>query len=205
VTDERLISPAAERNLLPIAAALAPRLPGRGLVLELASGTGQHAVAFAERFPALRWLPSDCDPRALASIRARRSDAGLANLLTPLPIDLAGEGWWHDLPEPPAAAFAANVTHISPWPTTQGLVAGVAAALRSEACLFLYGPFFERNKETAPSNLAFDRSLRQQDPAWGLREADAIDCLAEAAGLMAVERLGLPANNLMLCYRKEPA
>jgi len=202
MTSVPLTSAAAFRNLPPLIEALAPRLPESGLVLELASGAGQHAAAFSRRFPALRWQPSDRDPTALASIAAWREEAGQQNLLPPLGIDLAGDAWWRAVAEPPAAAFAANVTHIAPWTVSVGLLGGLGQVLPAGAQLFLYGPFLEAGRETAASNLAFDRSLRQQDPAWGLRAAEDLDRVAVEQGLEPVERVQMPSNNLLLIYRR---
>ncbi len=199
--DSKLSSSAAVRNTQPLIEALAPRLPAQGLVLELASGPGQHAAAFAERFPHLDWQPSDADPLALASITAWRADAALANLREPLALDLAVERWWQAVTVRPDAAVAVNVTHIAPWRVTEGLFAGVAALLPKSARFHLYGPFFEEGVQPAPSNLSFDRSLGAQDPAWGLRRVEDLEGLAARLGLAAEERLRMPANNLFLSFR----
>lgn len=199
---EALTSPAASRNLPPLIEALAPRLPAEGSVLELASGPGQHAVALAERFPTLTWQPSDVDPRALASIEAWRGSAALANLKAPRALDLAAADWWREIETAPDAALALNVTHIAPWPVTENLLTGLAHLMPVGASFFLYGPFLQEGVETAPSNLAFDRSLRAQNPAWGLRSAEALDGVARAGGLAPVERVAMPANNLLLVFRR---
>lgn len=199
--DQKLSSPAAERNLPHIVEALSPRLPSSGTVLELASGPGQHATAFAERFPALSWRPSDADERALASIAAYRADAGLENLLEPLSLDMMLPAWWQAVPEVPAAAFSANMTHISPWAATQGLFTGLGKLLPPAAPLFIYGPYLQAEVETAASNLSFDESLRMRNPEWGIRSLEAMDRLAEEQGFLAEQRLAMPANNLFLVYR----
>ena len=197
-----LTSPAADRNLPPLVEALAPRLPAAGLVLELASGAGQHAAAFARAFPRLSWQPSDRDPAGLASIEAWRRQEGLANLRPALALDLAAPDWLRRLAERPAAAFAANVTHIAPWAVSQGLLAGLGRLLPEDGRFFLYGPFLEAGRPTAPSNQAFDRDLRRRDAAWGLRSLEALDAAAAACGLERAERLEMPANNLLLAYRR---
>lgn len=192
-------APATLRNAEPIRAALASILPASGLVLEIASGTGEHAVHFARSFSALDWQPSDVSDAALASISAWRQEAGLANLLPPIRIDLVAGDW------PIARAdaiFCANMSHIAPWSATEGLFAGAGRVLAKGAPMAIYGPFIEDGVETAPSNLAFDRSLKDRDPAWGLRDAAELDRLAEANGLNRASRIAMPANNIVLVYRR---
>ncbi len=193
-----LSSPAAQRNREPILAVLKPRLPPAGLVLELAAGTGEHAVHFAAACPALAWLPADRDPAALASIVAWRAAANLPNLLAPLRLDASEPASW------PAAdaVVAINLIHISPWAATLGLMAGAQRVLPQGGLLFLYGPYIEADVETTPSNLAFDASLRGRDPAWGLRHLDEVAALAGRHGLALAERIAMPANNLSLVFRK---
>ncbi len=194
-------APATLRNREPIAAVLARELPARGTVLEIASGTGEHAVFFAGAFPALEWLPTDPAAEALASIAAHRASYEGGNCAGPLLLDAAEpEGW-------PLAACDAivciNMVHISRWEATLGLFRGAAQLLGSGAGpLILYGPFLEQGVETAPSNLAFDASLRARDAGWGLREAEAIDALAASHGLARTARYALPANNIVLVYRR---
>ena len=174
-------------------------LPASGLVLEVASGTGEHAVFFAGLFPDLLWQPSDPDPEALASIRAWRQESGSANLLEPVRLDAAARHW------PVAAADAilcVNMVHISPWAATLGLMRGAGRLLAPGAPLILYGPYRRAGVPTAPSNEAFDRSLRARDPRWGLREVEAVAAEAAANGL-ALDRIDvMPANNLTLVFRK---
>ena len=192
-------SPAAQRNRAPIARVLAEELPESGLVLEIASGTGEHAVHFAHEFPALQWQPSDPDEQARAFIAAYVEDAALPNLRAPITLD-ASAGQW---PIAEAAALlCVNMVHISPWEATEGLFAGAARALDSGAPLVLYGPYIEADVETAPSNLAFDESLKARDPSWGLRDLADVDALAAANGFERTRRVAMPANNLMLVYRK---
>jgi SAM-dependent methyltransferase len=192
-------APATERNREPIAAVLAELLPERGTVVEVAAGSGEHAVHFAARFPHLLWQPTDPDPEALASIAAWREEAGLANLLPPLRLDAAAPDW------PVAAADAllcVNMVHISPWAATEGLMRGAGALLPPGGPLILYGPYRRADTPTAPSNAAFDVSLRSRNPDWGLRDLEAVKAEAARNGL-AFERLyEMPANNLTLAFRR---
>jgi hypothetical protein len=187
------------RNAEPIAAVLADLLPPQGLVLEVASGTGEHVLHFARRFPALDWQPSDPDPVALRSIEAWRSGAGLGNLRPPIRLDASEAGW------PTKAADAImciNMVHISPWAATEGLMRGAALLLRSGAPLILYGAYRRAGVSTAPSNEAFDRSLRSRNPAWGLRDLETVQGEAEANGLTLEAVHEMPANNLILVFRR---
>ena len=192
-------APAAARNRDPIAAVLAEELPGSGTVLEVASGTGEHALFFSSRFPQLAWQPSDPDPDAIASVAAWRAESGPPNLLAPVMLDAASGHW-------PVAAAAAlvciNMVHISPWAATRGLFAGAARILPSSAPLILYGPYLEEGVETAPSNLAFDESLKARNRAWGLRAVAAMDALGHDNGFTRSRRVAMPANNLVLVYRR---
>ena len=199
MSDDRRFAPATLRNREPIAAVLADWLPPRGLVLEIASGSGEHAVHFATSFAGLDWQPSDPDPVALNSIVAWRADAGLANLREPLCLDAASRDWPIDRAD---AVVAINMVHISAWAATLGLLDGAARLLARGAPLVLYGPFFETRVETAASNLAFDASLRATDPAWGLRHVEEVASQAAARGLALCERRPMPANNLMLLLRR---
>jgi hypothetical protein len=192
-------APATGRNREPIAAVLTEELTDRGLVLEVASGTGEHAVHFARTFPGLDWQPSDPDRDALETIAAWREEAGLPNLLPPVQLDAAARDW----PVPTAdAVLCINMVHISPVAATEGLVAGAAQLLAAGAPLILYGPYFDPGVETAPSNLAFDLDLRSRNPEWGLRSVEWLDGLAEQAGFRRARRVAMPANNLTLVYRR---
>ena len=192
-------APAAGRNREPIAAVLTEELPPSGLVLEVASGTGEHAVHFARTFPHLRWQPSDPDPAARDSIETWREDEGLANVLPPLDLNAADTAW----PLAQAAAvLCINMAHISPILATEGLVAGAARLLGRDAPLILYGPWLEADVETAPSNLAFDADLKSRCPEWGLRQVEWLDGIAAGAGFRRTRRVAMPANNLTLVYRK---
>ncbi|MDB5434340.1 MAG: SAM-dependent methyltransferase [Phenylobacterium sp.] len=193
-------SPATARNRQPILEVLQPRLPAGARVLEVASGAGEHAVFLAEALPGVRWQPSDRDDEALASIAAWRTAAGLANLAPPLRLDAADLASW---PEGPfEAVVCINMIHISPWAACEGLVAGAGRLMTPGGRLFLYGPFLAADVETAPSNLAFDQSLKARDPAWGLRDLAAVTALAGAHGLALAERIGMPANNLIVMFEK---
>jgi hypothetical protein len=195
----RRTAPAAARNVDAIGDVLAQWLPRSGLVLEIASGTGEHALAFARRFPGLDWQPSDPDPLALASIEAWRGDGGPPNLRAALRIDAATADW----PVMGAdAILCINMVHISPWPSALGLLAGAARLLSAGAPLILYGPWIVEGVETAPSNLAFDADLKARDPRWGLRSLSEFQDQATRRGLELVEWRAMPANNVMLLFRR---
>ena len=194
-------APATIRNRAPIADVLAREFPASGRVLEIAAGTGEHAVFFAEAFPALAWQPTDPSAEALASIAAYQADYAGDNLAAPLLLDAATPETW--LVAEAAAIVCINMVHISPWEATLGLFRGAARLLGSTGGpLILYGPYIEYGVDTAPSNLDFDASLKARDPAWGLREAESLDALAVANGMGRTARYALPANNIMLVYRK---
>ena len=193
-------APATLRNREPIAAVLARELPASGSVLEVAAGTGEHAVFFAETFPALAWQPTDPSDEALASIADYRADYAGSNLAAPLRLDAAQPESW---PVTRAdAVVCINMVHISPWEATLGLFAGASRVLGTRGGpLVLYGPYIEQGVETAPSNLEFDASLKARNPLWGLREAEALDALAAQHRMARSARYALPANNIILVYR----
>jgi hypothetical protein len=193
-------APAAMRNVAPIGEVLRDWLPESGLILEIASGTGEHALAFATQFPSLEWQPSDPDPLALASIAAWRC-SGPANLLPPLPIDAAARDWPLDRAD---AVLCINMVHISPWASALGLLDGSSRLLPAGGALILYGPWIIDEVETAASNLAFDAELRRRDPRWGLRNLTTFKAEAERRGLRLDERRAMPANNAMLLFRRDP-
>lgn len=195
----RRSAPAALRNREPIAAVLSDWLPPSGLVLEIASGTGEHAVYFAERFPKLEWQPSDLHPEALTSIAAWRSAACLPNLKDPIVVD-AGEPEWPI--EGADAVLSINMVHISPWPSALGLLDGAARLLSPGNPLILYGPWLTDAVPTAPSNSAFDADLKRRDPSWGLRWVEEFESEAGRRGLELVETRAMPANNRMLLLRR---
>ena len=192
-------SAAAERNQGPILAALERLLPRRGVVLEIASGTGQHAAHFAAALPQWQWQPSDVEPAALASIDGRC--AGLANVRPALVLDVLRPDW-PGVPAVVDAIFCANMLHISPWPTCAALMRGAARHLAANGVLVLYGPYVVDGEPTAPSNVAFDADLRARDAGWGLRRLVDVTAKAEAAGLALRERIAMPANNLLLVWAR---
>ena len=196
---DRRSAPAAERNRGPIADILRGLLPAKGLVLEVASGTGEHALHFAREFPHLLWQPSDPEPVSLRSIEAWRSESGLFNLLPPVALDARAADW----PVKAADAIVCiNMVHISPWSATAGLMRGAARLLQPGAPLYLYGPYRQAGVETAPSNEAFDADLRARNPEWGLRGVEQVADEA-ARHALALERVvPMPANNLSLLFRK---
>ncbi|HEX8238466.1 MAG TPA: DUF938 domain-containing protein [Allosphingosinicella sp.] len=192
-------APAAARNREPIAAVLRQVLPASGTVLEVASGTGEHAVYFAGLFPNLLWQPSDPDPKALASIDAWRAEADLPNLLEPVRLDASAEAWPVAVAE---AMLCINMVHISPWSATLGLLRGAGRLLAAGAPLVLYGPYRRDRMPTAPSNEAFDESLRARNPEWGLRRLEGVEAEARGHGLRLERVVEMPANNLTLVFRR---
>ena len=198
--DGALTSPAARRNVEPILSVLRAHLGAKARVLEIASGSGEHAVAFAAALPGVNWTPTDPSAESRASIAAWRDAAGLPNLAEPLALDAADPATWPAAPFD--AIFCANMTHISPWSATEGLMALAGRTLaRPGGLLVLYGPYREGDRPLAESNAAFDESLRSRDPAWGLREREAVETLARSHRLAATLRIEMPANNLMLLFR----
>jgi SAM-dependent methyltransferase len=192
-------SPAVARNRDPILAVLRRVLPAQGTVLEIASGTGEHAVHFAAGLPHLVWQPTDQDAEALRSILAYQAAARLPNLLPALSLDAVAPLW----PVVEAAAIVAiNMIHIAPWTAAEGLMAGASRILAPGSVLYLYGPFKEEGVHTAPSNAAFDASLRSRNPTWGVRHLGEVTNLASKHGLDFVERVAMPANNLSLIFRR---
>ena len=191
-------SPSTARNRQPILEVLRPRLPPGARVLEVASGAGEHAMFLAAALPAVSWQPTDRDAEALTSIAAWRAEAGLANLAAPLRLDAADLATWPMGPF--EAVVCINMIHIAPWAASEGLMAGAGRVLAPGGRLFLYGPYLEAGVETAPGNLAFDRSLKARDPAWGLRDLAEVAALAETQGLRFAERIAMPANNLVVVF-----
>ena len=192
-------APATARNRAPILEVLRAVLPPEGRVLEVASGTGEHAAYFAPRLAPRLWLPSDPDPELRRSIAAHARQAGCAGLEPPLALDARDPDW------PAAEARAVvciNMIHIAPWAAAEGLVAGAGRLLAPGGVLYLYGPFKRDGAHTAPSNAAFDRSLRARDPAWGVRDLEAVAELAAAAGFGPAEAIEMPANNLSVVFRR---
>lgn len=197
--DRRLFAAATARNREPILAVLHRVLPPRGLVLEVASGTGEHAAWFAPRLPHLIWQPSDLDATARASITAHAVEAVAANLLPPITLDSAAADWPIEAAD---AVVCINMIHIAPWRACRGLIAGAGRLLGRGGVLYLYGPFRRDGRHTAPSNEAFDRSLRMQDPEWGVRNLGEVATLAAEHGFALEETVAMPANNLSVVFRK---
>lgn len=195
----RRSAPAALRNREPIAEVLGDWLPTSGLVLEIASGTGEHAACFAEQFLALEWQPSDIHPDALASIEAWRAASALPNIRPPLVIDAASGDWPIGRAD---AVLSINMVHISPWASALGLIAGAARLLPSGGPLILYGPWLRNDVPTAPTNLAFDADLKRRDPQWGLRRVEDFEEAAQHAALGLVDARIMPANNMMFLWRR---
>jgi hypothetical protein len=195
----RRSAPAALRNRGPIAEVLREWLPDSGLVLEIASGTGEHVVHFAERFPNLVWQPSDVHQDAFASIEAAREEAGLPNVRPALVIDASASHWPIDRA---AAVLSINMVHISPWGSALGLIAGAGRVLAPHGPLILYGPWLKADIPTAESNLDFDSNLKARNAEWGLRRVEDFEAAAASEGLLLVETRAMPANNLMLLLRR---
>lgn len=195
-----LASPAAARNTAPILAVLKAHLPGSGRVLEIAAGSGEHAVAFAGALPGLDWTPSDPSAEARASIAAWAAVAGLPNLRDPLALDMLDPATWPE--DPLQAVVCINMIHISPWAAAEGLMALAGKRLATGGLLVVYGPYREAEVALAPSNAAFDESLKARNPDWGLRSRDAVVAAASAEGLALTWRVEMPANNLMLLFRR---
>jgi hypothetical protein len=194
-----LTSPAAARNREPILEVLRRVLPARGTVLEIASGSGEHAVHCAAGLPHLTWQPSDRDADALASIAAHRAAAQLPNLLAPLFIDAIAPSWSVEQAD---AIVSINMIHIAPWSAAEGLMAGAGRLLAPGAALYLYGPFKENGSHTAPSNATFDAGLRASNRDWGVRDLADVSALAGRHGLEFSERIAMPANNLSVVFRR---
>lgn len=194
-------SPAAQRNKGPICEFLKEALTDTGKVLEIASGSGEHALYFAEQMPQTLWQPSDPSPEALDSIDGWRVDADLPNLLAPLQIDASIPEQWPDIPEV-TAVLCINMVHISPWAATQGLMRGAARLLQANEPLILYGPYIRDGVETAPSNLAFDADLKRRNAEWGVRNLADVTSIATENGFAQEKIVEMPANNITVIYRK---
>jgi SAM-dependent methyltransferase len=197
--DPRQYRPHVARNRDPILEVLRRILPPKGLVLEVASGSGEHAAYFAAKLPALNWQPTDPDPEALASAAAHCTAASVSNLLSPLPLDVMSEQWPVERAD---VVICCNMIHIAPWPACEGLVAGAARTLTSGGLLYLYGPYKIGDEHTAPSNRDFDLDLRARNPQWGIRDLSDVTALAERHGLRLVETVPMPANNLSVIFRR---
>jgi SAM-dependent methyltransferase len=197
--DRRLYFPHVARNRAPILEVLRRVLPRQGLVLEIASGGGEHAAYFASNLPGLGWQPTDANSEMFDSIAAHRAAAGVANLLAPLHLDVTSDQWpleWAD------ALVCCNMIHISPWAATEGLIAGAGRTLSRGGLLYLYGPYKIDSGHTAPSNEDFDASLRARNPLWGVRDLTDVTKLAQRHGLALEETVPMPANNLSVIFRR---
>lgn len=198
----RLHAAATDRNREPILEVLRRVLPAAGLVLEIASGTGQHVAFFARALPALRWQPSDPSSAHLESIRAWASASGADNIAAPVALDVETQPW----PVTHADAILnINMIHIAPWSATEALFRGAARLLSPPGVLFLYGPFKRDGHHTAESNQRFDERLRDEDPRWGVRDLGEVQAVAAASGFLPPEIIPMPANNLALVFKNEKA
>ncbi|MGH1592271.1 DUF938 domain-containing protein (plasmid) [Methylobacterium phyllosphaerae] len=196
---DALFAPAVARNKETILDVLRRVLPPAGLILEVASGSGEHVAHFAAALPELQWQPSDAEPKALRSIAAHAKAAGLPNILPPVPLDVHAEPWPVSRAD---AVLAINMVHIAPWSATEGLMVGAGRILPPGGLLYLYGPFSVAGAHTADSNAAFDAALRARNPAWGVRDVEAVSDAALSQGLGLVERSPMPANNFSLVYQR---
>ncbi|MDP2368910.1 DUF938 domain-containing protein [Rhodoferax sp.] len=195
-------SPSAERNKQPILDVLRQVLPVRGTALEVASGTGQHVAWFARQLPLWTWRPTEVHRGVLYSIEARVALAELDNVLGPMQLDVRSEPWFADAALVPAfdLIFCANMLHIAPWEAGLALLRGSARHLEPGGKLVTYGPYFENDLPPAPTNVAFDQSLREQDPSWGIRLREDVEQAAARVGLRLLARHAMPANNLLLVW-----
>jgi SAM-dependent methyltransferase len=199
-SDPRQYRPHVSRNRDPILDVLKRVLPARGLVLEIASGSGEHAAYFAQNLPQLTFRPSDPDQTALASAAAHRDEAGLPNLLMPVHLDVTAPSWPVERAD---AIICCNMIHISPWAACEGLIAGAARVLAGGGVLYLYGPYKIGGAHTAPSNAAFDADLRSRNSDWGIRDLDDVTALAKRHGLVPRETVAMPTNNLSVIFTRE--
>lgn len=197
----RLRYPATERNREPILEVLRRVLPPRGTVLEIASGSGEHAAFFAAALPGIAWQPSDPDPRARQSIAAWAAESD-GDIRAPFSVDAADADWEAGLDDQYDAIVCINMVHVAPWAACRGLMRGAGALLGPGGSLFLYGPFMRAGRHTAPGNEAFDSSLRANDPDWGVRDLDHVTAVAGHAGLAMEEIVEMPANNLSVVFRR---
>lgn len=202
-------SPSAEQNKAPILDKLLQLLPAQGAALEMAAGTGQHAAWFARHLPGWTWQPTDLTSDGFHSITTYAAQAGLHNVLAPLVLDVCADPWLSADPSTGQAPlfdllYCANLLHIAPWAACAGLMRGAARHLAAQGRLITYGPYFEAEVTTTPSNLAFDQSLRQRHPAWGVRRREDVQDAAAQAGLRLIQRHPMPANNLLLVWARVP-
>lgn len=199
---QRLFSPSAARNRDPILQMLQSILPPQGSMLEIASGTGEHVVHFARGLPCWRFQPTEFDETSRQSVRAWIAHEGLANVAAPVALDARADTWDVEQSGPFDAMLSLNMIHIAPWAAAQGLFRGAGRVLKSGGLLLLYGPFQEDGVHNAPSNAAFDESLRARDPDWGVRDIRDLQSLAKENGLTLRQRQAMPANNQILTFVK---
>jgi SAM-dependent methyltransferase len=199
-SDARMFMPHVARNRVPLLAVLRRVLPSQGLVLEVASGSGEHAAYFAQALPSLLWQPTDHGEQALASILAHRAAAKALNLLAPLDLDVTSAHWPVERAD---AVICNNMIHIAPWAAAEGLMAGAGRVLPAGGLLFLYGPFRVEGRHTADSNREFDEWLRAENPSWGVRDLDEVAALAARQDLSLTETVAMPANNLSVVFRRD--
>lgn len=200
---EKQFAPATERNREPIIAVLKQILPPTGTILEIASGTGEHAVYFAPRLSPRHWLPSETNPILQESILAWREEFPSDVLSPPLDLDVMGENWWEKVkPQDLCAVVCINLIHIAPWAACEGLMKGAEALLPQGGILYLYGPFKQQGVHTSESNVAFDQSLQQQNPAWGVRNLEDVVSLGKVHQLELQDVIAMPANNLSVVFRR---
>lgn len=197
--DGRLVVASADRNRGPILKVLERVLPKAGLVLEVASGTGQHVIHFAQALKELSWQPTDRDPACRRSISAWLATAQLANVRRPLDLDVRALPWRVPTLD---AIVCLNLIHIAPWSVATALFAGAGLGLRETGLLYLYGPYSVQGRHTAPSNAAFDSALRAENPEWGLRDLKEVESLAKDQGFDLAETIEMPANNFSVLFRK---
>jgi len=198
--DQRMFSPTAARNSEPILAVLKRVLPTKGAVLEIGCGTGEHAVHFAGAMPRLTWLPSDPDSDCRASTASWIRFTRLSNVLPPVDIDVCAKSWGIEQSAPFDAIVSLNMVHIAPWAASLGLFAGAGRLLRAGGLLFLYGPFMRDGVHNAPSNAAFDASLRARNASWGVRDIVELERVGESSGVSLRETIEMPANNMSLVF-----
>jgi len=196
-------APAVARNTAPILEVLSEHLPQTGCALEIASGTGQHSVAFAQNFPGIVWWPSDPDAIARKSIKAWAAETKVLNLKAPLDVDVTRAAWHEAFDAPFDAILAINLIHISEWVVTEGLMRGAGELLARGGLLYLYGPYQKDGCHTAQSNIKFDDWLRAQNDAWGVRDMGDVEKLGEVNGLSLAHSIAMPANNFSLIFQKQ--